>query len=138
MNPDLEDSADAEEVNDEEWDGIADETTLPIIPDDTIQREDEYVDEDKYTTVTVEAMGEEPTIETVGESVGNKFADGEDNKTKKRPWGKKASDGKAKPKKKFRYESKAERQVTRQRQQKSSRAAKARREKKPVEGNGKK
>ncbi|KAK0282834.1 hypothetical protein LTR91_006567 [Friedmanniomyces endolithicus] len=99
-----------------------------------VGQEDEYVDEDKYTTVTVEAMGgsedEEPEQRKNPElsaKPGNKAT-----ATKKRIWSKNnPADGKPKPKKhKFRYESKSERQDTRRKQKnKNQAAAKARREK---------
>ncbi|KAL9528385.1 hypothetical protein SMMN14_07781 [Sphaerulina musiva] len=101
------------------------------LPDDA-----EYVDEDKYTTVTVEAMDEsEDEEEVAAKKAAEKahYAKIEEEKAaelaakrKKRPW---LKDGAEKPKKKkFRYESKAERSLTRQKQKsKSSKAAKERR-----------
>ena len=93
--------------------------------------DEEYVDEDKYTTVTVEAMedfdpasqsDEEPDVQSQGEQKGH----GETKPRKKRTWSKDGKNAKAK-KKKFRYESKAERQVTRQKQKSKNHAAKVRR-----------
>lgn len=106
--------------------------------DEADGREDEYVDEDKYTTVTVEAMGESSGDEDVQEA-GVKKAEPEKvdeqaaKTTKKRPWTKEKPAGdKKKPKQKkrqFRYESKSERKETRNKQKaKNAKAAKARRE----------
>lgn len=116
---------------DEEWDGIEDSTAqAPEIEE--LPEDEEYVDEDKHTTVTVEAMGdEEPDEEDAdGEVKAHEVATLNEKETKKRkPWAKGKTGDKPK-KKKFRYESKAERQVTRQKQKsKGARAAKARREK---------
>ncbi|TKA74395.1 hypothetical protein B0A55_04520 [Friedmanniomyces simplex] len=99
-----------------------------------VGQEDEYVDEDKYTTVTVEAMGgsedDEPAQRKDGEASAR--PDSKATAAKKRLWSKtNPADGKPKPKKrKFRYESKSERQDTRRKQKnKNQAAAKARREK---------
>lgn len=132
QNPEMvaADAGEKGEGDDEvEWGGIDGKASEPI---EDVEREDEYVDEDKYTTVTVEAMGEDAEVESELRATEKAITkDRDDAKTsKKRAW--KTADGKAKPKKKkFRYESKAERQVTRQKQKKSSQAAKARRENKP-------
>lgn len=106
--------------SDDEWSGITDPEPPPI------DHEAEYVDEDKYTTVTVEAMdvtreglfkaeqeqeeakeGEKPAADTSEEPTSDK----------KRKWTKdKPKDATHKTKKKkrnFRYESKAERKATR-------------------------
>lgn len=103
-------------------------------------QEDEYVDEDKYTTVTVEAMGESSEDDDQDESkdaaakkAEPERADLAAGKTKKRPWTKEKPAGeKKKPKQKkrqFRYESKTERKETRNKQKaKNAKAAKARRE----------
>ena len=125
QNPDLSESDSAPEINgqDEEWEGI--EEVEPEVAQD-----EEYVDEDKYTTVTVEAM-KDPRDESedaaeskkaVGE---NRTANGGSQAPKKRIWNK---EDKAKSKKKkFRYESKAERSITRQKQKSKNHAAKIRR-----------
>ncbi|TKA60100.1 hypothetical protein B0A49_08100 [Cryomyces minteri] len=118
----------------EEWTGIEEPPE--------INREDEYVDEDRYTTVTVETMDvsreslQKPEEEERGGEIPG-VADGvakpsavNGRTTKKRIWTKdKPADAKQKPKKKkFRYESKAERKTTRQKQKsKGSAAAKIRR-----------
>ena len=82
-------------------------------------QEDEYVDEDKYTTVTVEAMepsdGELDTAEAEAANVRRLKSDGRSAPAKKGR--QKLVDGKKKPKKKkFRYESKGERKDTRDKQ----------------------
>jgi ribosomal RNA-processing protein 17 len=132
-----------EEVEDgedaEDWEGIADPEPPPV------DHEAEYVDEDKYTTVTVEAMDvtreglfkadqeeqEDPTKDG-GEMPDPAAAEPQPEK-KKRIWSKdNPKDKTHKPKKKrnFRYESKAERKVTRTKQRsKSSKQARERREK---------
>ena len=102
---------------------------VPEIP----QEEGEFVDEDKYTTVTVEPMGELGG-DTAADSDEDKTAAvakmdsdrGEAKPAKRKPWSK---DGKpaAKKKRSFRYESKFERQATRQKQKSKNHAAKLRR-----------
>ena len=132
LNPDLSDpesdAAEDEAGAQGAWEGIEDGG------EKNAAQEDEYVDEDKYTTVTVEAMAE-PTGDDDEEEaarVQRKIAaDEAANKakatTKKRPW--LGPDGKPKPKKKkFRYESKAERSMTRKKQKTKNQAAKAKRE----------
>ena len=121
----------------EGWGGI-EEAPPPI------DHEAEYIDEDRYTTVTVEEMdlskeGIYKAEQTAARAEdGNAIPDGEqegDGETKatKRIWTKeRPKDGVRKPKKKkakFRYESKAERKQTRAKQRaKNSKQAKARRE----------
>ena len=105
-------------VEDEgEWGGFEDE---PVV--EAVDHEEEYVDEDRYTTVTVEAVDvskeglqkvvdedeSEDTLET--EKPVEKEEDG------KKKWPKKPQ------KKKFRYESKAERKVTRGKQKAGNKA----------------
>lgn len=130
-------SEDSESDDDqaEEWEGIAEPPPVDY--------EAEYIDEDKYTTVTVEEMdpsregllkygneGEsderseqevgKPTQKTPETDAGSKAA-----ATKKKP-----QNDKTKKKKKFRYESKEDRKVGHAKQKLSkSKKAKARREK---------
>lgn len=130
QNPDLIDPEEGDEDEDAgEWAGIEDAA-------EAVRDEDEYVDEDKYTTVTVEPMAGEESEDEESKAKAAAAAKERENAEsnsksapKKRPWSKnKTDDGKGKPKKKkFRYETKAERQITRQKQKNSSRAAKARR-----------
>ncbi|KAK5113914.1 hypothetical protein LTR85_010447 [Meristemomyces frigidus] len=137
QNPDMSDAdSDADGKTAEGWGGIA-EDGAPA-QEGAGHEDAEYVDEDKYTTVTVEAMGD-PNAEDNDKAAKDdaaKAAAAAAAKTskegaKKRIWSKLGADGKPKPKKpKFRYESKAERQQTRQKQkQKKAKAASARREK---------
>lgn len=129
------DSTEGEENGEEAFEGFDDgageqEQKVEVLPDD-----EEYVDEDKYTTVTVEPMGEPgdeeedkdgKTAESKAASVATSKPDDKPAK-KKRPWAKDGDSKKVK-KKKFRYESKAERAVTRQKQKsKNHKAASARR-----------
>ena len=88
----------------------------PVV--EPIDEQEEYIDEDKYTTVTIESVG----ISKDGfEKAVNGDEDGEESKNKgseKRVW-KKEKPKTNRPKKrkiKFRYESKAERKVTRMKQ----------------------
>ncbi|SPO00683.1 uncharacterized protein DNG_03431 [Cephalotrichum gorgonifer] len=96
-----------------EWGGIED----PVEPE-IIDHEDEYIDEDRYTTVRVESVSvtrdglEKPRLEPLGDKEEVKEEETEDkskddSKSKKRERKPKA------PKKKFRYESKIERQLDR-------------------------
>ncbi|KEQ75977.1 hypothetical protein M436DRAFT_27704, partial [Aureobasidium namibiae CBS 147.97] len=125
------DSSGAED--EEEWGGIASP------PRPSIDGVDEYVDEDKYTTVTIEAMDDakaftqdsddEEQTTVVKEDAESKEGD---VVKKKMVWSKgKKVDPKSKPKKKkFRYESKGERKETRNKQKaKNAAAKKARTEK---------
>lgn len=111
-----------------------------------IDQEDEYIDEDKYTTVTVETVGIDRSgfsrlganaleAETAGaDPEGGKGGDQEDGygEGKKRIWTKERpkSDRPKKKKKKFRYETKSERKAERMKQgakkrkQKEARASK--------------
>lgn len=104
--------------SDDEWSGISDAEPPPI------DHEAEYIDEDKYTTVTVEAMDvtREGLFKAEQQEVKEdekKAADTSEEPTsdKKRKWTKdKPKDAAHKTKKKkrnFRYESKAERKATR-------------------------
>lgn len=123
QNPDLpseseEEDDDAEEATFEGFGAV----------DEIDGHEDEYVDEDKYTTVTVEAMGGSDDEEDKKPYVPKP----EDDPTafakpKKRPMTK---DGKLKQKKRnFRYETKTERKMTREKQKKRNhKEAAARRE----------
>ena len=131
-NKDSDDDSSAAE-DEEEWGGIASP------PRPSIDGVDEYVDEDKYTTVTIEAMDdakafakdsddEEQTTVVKGDTETKEG----DVVKKKMVWSKgKKVDPKSKPKKKkFRYESKGERKETRNKQKaKNAAAKKARTEK---------
>ncbi|KAI9819064.1 MAG: hypothetical protein M1832_004106 [Thelocarpon impressellum] len=96
---------------DEEWTGIEEPPA--------VDHEDEYVDEDRYTTVTVESVGvSKEGLHKVAEDGDAADQDGQDGERRsKKVWIKdKPTKAKAKPKtkkKKFRYESKVERKSTR-------------------------
>ena len=125
LNPDLSESDSAPEINgqEEDWEGI--EEGKPEVAQD-----EEYVDEDKYTTVTVEAM-KDPRDASEDDAEPKKAggyqtaANGRSKIPKKRTWNK---EDKAKSKKKkFRYESKAERSIAKQKQKSKNHAAMIRR-----------
>lgn len=114
-----------------------------------VNREDEYVDEDLYTTVTVEAvdvsknglhLAESEVVKENDEKQGSRSGDKQvangngavlnGQTAKKQAWTKEnpAKDKAKKKKKKFRYESKTERKASRDKQKLKNRAAaKARR-----------
>ena len=121
----------------EQWDGIVEDTSM--------DHKDEYVDEDRYTTVTVEAVDvsrdglhktnmddeedQAPPIEGLieGETTKSGTREWQDGKQEKRLRTKEPPSGPKKRKKKFRYESKAERKVNRYKERSGNKAkAKAR------------
>ncbi|KAL3445704.1 nucleolar protein 12-domain-containing protein [Aspergillus insuetus] len=117
------------DIDDEdEWNGIAEPPPVDY--------EAEYIDEDKYTTVTVEEMdpSKEAFLQSDEDSSDERPAKpsaAEDAQPEKKPdKARKNSDTKPKKKKKkFRYESKEERKVTRMKERQSNhRKAKARKE----------
>ncbi|KAF2237582.1 hypothetical protein EV356DRAFT_510526 [Viridothelium virens] len=138
-----EDANDVPEPNGgEEWAGFEEPPE--------INRVDEYIDEDKYATVTVESVhvAKDGLHVAMEENDGDNDDDEDDQVAdsdpeekdrerdtsngklqKKRIWTKeKPAGNKPKKRKKFRYESAAERKVTRQKQKaRNSKAAKARR-----------
>ena len=93
--------------------------------------EEDFVDEDKYTTVTVEPMGESADSNEDDEKPVNgtvKPTDGRNNTAApKEKLQSKYTKAASKKKKKFRYESKAERAATRSKQKSKNHAAKIRR-----------
>jgi len=119
-NLDAEDATDSEDNGEEEvegkdgWSGIEDPVTTN---DDIIDHEDEYIDEDRFTTVTVESVTvskdglAKPTAEDSDEENtkrSREAASARETKDKARPPKKK--------KPKFRYETKIERQIGRRKQ----------------------
>ncbi|CAK1367722.1 unnamed protein product [Cercospora beticola] len=122
--------------SDDEFSGFDNEdSAAPAVAEVELPDEAEYVDEDKYTTVTVEPMGETSSEEEEdGEDGKSKDVSKTTNsepevKKKKRPWDKTGDGGVKKKKQKFRYESKAERSLARSKQKsKNSKAAKERKE----------
>jgi ribosomal RNA-processing protein 17 len=121
--------SDSEESDDEGWNGIADEPAV-----EPIDHEAEYIDEDKYTTVTVEEVDvskdglHRPADEEAEEKLRAEKAakaakakeEEEKNNQGKKVWPKKR-------KQKFRYETKIERRLTRGKQHASNKAAAAER-----------
>ncbi|KAF1929785.1 uncharacterized protein M421DRAFT_129573 [Didymella exigua CBS 183.55] len=116
--------SEAESESDSEMDAATGEPTFTGF-DEPINQEDEYVDEEKYTTVTVETVG----ISRTGFSRPGEEAEElrkereareerESEEKKKRVWTKERprSDRPKKKKVKFRYETKAERKVERMKQ----------------------
>ena len=120
----------------EEWQGFEEAVE--------VNRVDEYVDEDKYAVVTVEAVdvskdglhataeGKDSKTNQSGSDTDSRISDQDisnGKQQKKRKWTKeKPGDAKPKKRKKFRYESAAERKEARQKQKaKNAKAAKARR-----------
>ena len=127
-----------DEGEEEQWHGIEDNHDPPV------NHEDEYMDDDKFTTVTVEAVDvsrdglrkavqdEENEIEASGQDKPDTDPQGDNavrgragSEKGKRIWTKEPPSGLKKKQKKFRYESKAERKATRHRE-KSGNSAKAR------------
>lgn len=117
-----------------QWDGIAE--------DPVIDHEDEYVDEDRFTTVTVEAVdvsrdglhkaviADEESEGSGGDKTNEKVPKPQRQRVSlngKRIWTKEPPKGPKKRKKKFHYESKAERKMTRYKEKAGNRKeAKAR------------
>ncbi|KAF1945452.1 hypothetical protein EJ02DRAFT_338616 [Clathrospora elynae] len=110
-------SGDDDDDDDEEFTGFAEP--------EPINQEDEYIDEDKYTTVTIESVGisrsgflkpgedEDAAAKKAGE---DRAKEGE---SKKRVWTREWPKNNDKPKKKkikFRYETKVERKAERMKQ----------------------
>lgn len=122
-------SSEDDEVKEEAWHGIAE----PV----DIDHEAEFEDEDRHTTVTIEAV--DITREGFQKVVDadTDFSDEEDkplvegaqapNESEKPPkgkriWTKERPEGLKKKKKKFRYESKAERKLTRYKERSKNKA----------------
>jgi ribosomal RNA-processing protein 17 len=111
--------ANGESTEEDGWTGIQDDELVV----EQVDHEEEYVDEDRYTTVTVEA------VEVSKEGL-SKVVDDEETKASEievvKPVKKEVSGKKIWPKKpkkqKFRYESKAERKVTRGKQKAGNKA----------------
>lgn len=120
----------------EEWAGIADPEPVPV------DHEAEYIDEDKYTTVTVETLDvsrealfkvEQESGQTDPPQIGTEDVDKEPpTEDKRRRWTKdkpKAKSTKVQKKRRnFRYESKGERKMSRTKERaKNSKQARERR-----------
>lgn len=110
----------------QEWDGFADEPNLDII-----DHQEEYVDEDRYTTVTVETVSvtrdgfEKPTLSDDEESNKDTDTAKEKGEASETTPGDKKHDRPRKKKKQFRYETKFERSLSnaKQRVKKARRGA---------------
>ena len=134
------------EGHEETWDGIKENHDPPV------DHENEYIDEDRFTTVTVEAVDvskdglhkvkdddEDEEEEEKREALGTHGDDVEPQRTtalqgrtgsekSKRVWTKEPPKG-SKKRNKFRYESKAERKATRYKERSGNKAkARARKE----------
>ncbi|KAG6038189.1 hypothetical protein E4U41_004474 [Claviceps citrina] len=117
VSADLEGDDSEADVSDDEWDGFPDKPDLEII-----DHEEEYVDEDRYTTVTIESV----SVSRDGLGRPHQFEDeAEEQARKKRAEAerqeaaRKEAEAKGekpswqtKKKKKFRYQTKIERQLT--------------------------
>lgn len=113
-------ATDVEDSSESEFEGFPD----PVIPEE-VDREEEYIDEDKYTTVTIESVGiSKDGFEKAG---GEKKEVAEAPKKEKRVWTKEKpkSNRPTTKKKKFRYESPADRKAARQKIGAKNRAAAA-------------
>lgn len=120
-----------EDDTEDGWGGIADEPSEAVEP---IDHEAEYIDEDKYTTVTVEEVGigkhgitrtadeeeEEERLRLEKETKAKAAEEAAEKEAGKKVWPKKR-------KQKFRYESKAERRATRGKQHAKNKSAAAER-----------
>ena len=138
QNRALSESSDEESLIEfEQWNGIVEDTS--------VDHEDQYVDEDRFTTVTVEAVdvsrdglhktildyeeNQAPTIEgpSEGETTKSGTKEWQDAEQEKRSRTKKPPNRPKKRTKKFRYESKAERKINRYKERSGNKAkAKAR------------
>ncbi|KAM0345151.1 hypothetical protein ACHAPU_006786 [Fusarium lateritium] len=100
----------SDEEEGEEWDGFPDQPELDIV-----DHEEEYIDEDRYTTVTVESVSvtrdgfQKPQVDDPDKDEDKKEEPKDDKTDKSRREPKKK-------KKKFRYETKFERQLTNKKQ----------------------
>lgn len=102
-----------------------------------MDHEDEYVDEDRHTTVTVEEVNVTrrglqkvgvTESEDEGSEPGDQVTKSKDTGKQKRVWTKERPKVPKKKKKKFRYESKADRKSNRAKERAGREKAKARRE----------
>jgi ribosomal RNA-processing protein 17 len=126
---DMSEAADTDAEDDEnEFQGFDEELPPPI------DREEEYIDEDRYTTVTVESVDVNKSGFSKPDGEDGSKEDGDETKDadgKKRVWTKE-NPKKDRPKKrkvKFRYETKSERKITRFKERSKNRSqAKARRD----------
>ena len=95
----------------DEWDGFPDQPSL-----DVVDHEEEYIDEDRYTTVKVESVtvsrdGLEKPVAGTNEQDEYNEEDAEESNAKESGSQRSRTARPIKKKKKFRYESKFERQA---------------------------
>lgn len=105
---------DGSDVEADEWEGLPDGPT-----EQSVDHEEEYIDEDKYTSVTVESVSvtrdglekpeEEPDTDAEEEKQQREAASRAETEKATRP--------KKEKKKKFRYETKMDRSIANQKQQ---------------------
>ncbi|MCJ1408698.1 hypothetical protein MMC19_002773 [Ptychographa xylographoides] len=130
-------ASDEDDTDDEQWNGLQ---QTPVV-----DQEAEYEDEDRHTTVTIEAVdvtreglqkvtvdneesGDENSVQR-GKKIPNSQAEEGGITKTKRIWTKERPGGPKKKKQKFKYETKAERKVTRHKERSGNKAkAKARKE----------
>lgn len=119
----LDDEAESAE-EEGEWDGFPDKPDLDIV-----DHEEEYIDEDRYTTVKVESV----SVSRDGFSKPNQSDDEAEEEARRKREEAEKNEAEAKhnkpswqkkKKKKFRYESKIERQLTERKQKAKSRPRK--------------
>lgn len=101
--------------DDDEWGGIEDPPPAPTL--EPVDHEEEYIDEDLYTTVKIEAVsvdrdGLHNKAELEAEDSDDEDGKGGSEAASKGAEAKDRNDLPKKKKKKFRYESKFDRQVT--------------------------
>ncbi|KAK0665516.1 putative ribosomal RNA-processing protein [Cercophora samala] len=113
----------AKDGDDDEWDGLSDDEVVEA----PIDMEEEYIDEDRYTTVTVEAVSVDrdglhkpKAVSSDDEAPKTEKPEDEDTQGAK---GTKRAKEQQKKKKKFRYESKFDRQLTERKQKAKKRKA---------------
>jgi len=111
-----------ESENEDEWEGF--DEPVPV------DHEAEYIDEDKYTTVTVEEMGttrDDLQQDNKEYSLTGNTGDSKTSSTSRSEKGdqpakrRQKAAGEKKRKKKFRYESKEERKITQRKERMSNR-----------------
>lgn len=106
-------NGESQEEDDGEWEGFAEPPAVDY--------EAEYIDEDKYTTVTVEDLDpskededtKRETEERNGEKASDQKAQNPTSSIPRKTARAKGKPDKSKSKKKFRYENKADRKVSR-------------------------
>jgi ribosomal RNA-processing protein 17 len=121
INPASDDDDDDDDASGGDDDPDAEFTGFPDAP---INEQDEYVDEDKYTTVTIETVGisrsgmSRPGEDEAEEKQRQEEAAAKEAAAKKRVWTKERpkTDRPKKKKVKFRYETKTERKMERMKQ----------------------